>query len=71
MAIDTKYDIVEVGGIPPDEPIFVLRAQDAFAVATIKFYQTLRDSAGDNAGVLDLDHTISRFKAWEIKKIPD
>ena len=41
MAKDTKYNIVDVEGIPEDEPIFVLRAQDAFAVATLKFYQGL------------------------------
>ena len=71
MAVDTKYDIVDVEGIPAEEPIFVLRAQDTFAVATIKFYQGLRDSSGDGAGVVDLEHTIGRFKAWSKKKIPD
>ena len=71
MAKDTKYNDVDVEGIPEDEPIFVLRAQDVFAIATIKFYQELRESSGDLGGANDLDHTISMFKSWKPKKIPD
>ena len=71
MAKDTKYNIVDVEGIPEDEPIFVLRAQDVFAVAMLKFYQSLRDSSGDFGGANDLDHTIGEFRSWRPKKIPD
>ena len=71
MAKDRKYSDVDVEGIPEDEPIFVLRAQDVFAVATIKFYQGLRDSSGDLGGANDLYHTIAMFKSWKPKKIPD
>ena len=71
MAKDTKYNIVDVDGIPEYEPIFVLRAQDVFALATLKFYQGLRDSSGDVGGVLDLDDTIFAFRSWKPKKIPD
>ena len=71
MAEDTKYGTVDIEEIPEWEPIFVLRAQDIFAVATIKFYQGLRDSAGDLGGANDLDHTIEVFRSWETKKIPD
>ena len=71
MAKDRKYSDVDVEGIPEDEPIFVLRAQDVFAVATLKFYQGLRDSSGDLGGANDLDYTISMFRSWKPKKIPD
>ena len=71
MAKDTKYNIVDVDGIPEYEPIFVLRAQDIFAVAVIKFYQELRDSSGDFAGASDLVQTIREFRQWKPKKIPD
>ena len=71
MAKDSKYNIVDVKGIPDDEPIFVLRAQDVFAVAVLKFYQGLRDSSGDLGGASDLDHTIAAFRFWNPKKIPD
>ena len=71
MARDTKYKDVNVMGIPEDEPIFVLRAQDVFAVVVLKFYQGLRDSSGDAGGVNDLDYTISEFIHWHTKKIPD
>lgn len=71
MARDTKYDIVDVTGIPDDEPIFVLRAQDAFSVATLRYYKDLRDSAGDEEGAADIERSINRFKAWPTKKLPD
>lgn len=28
MAIDSKYGEIEITGIPADEPVFILRAQD-------------------------------------------
>ena len=71
MAKDRKYGIVDVKGIAEDEPIFVLRGQDAFAVATLKFYRGLRDSSGDFGAVNSLDFTISEFRSWQPKKIPD
>ena len=71
MAKDTKYNIVDVEGIPEDEPIFVLRAQDVFAVAVIRFYQDLRDSSGDYDGVQSLESAIVKFMSWRPKKIPD
>lgn len=38
MALDSKYGQVTVPGIPDDEPIFILRAQDATAISTIEDY---------------------------------
>lgn len=38
MAIDKKYGNISVPGIPDDEPIFILRAQDKAAPQTINQY---------------------------------
>ena len=71
MAYDNKYGKLEVKGIPEREPIFILRAQDAFAVHILKTYRGLRESAGDRGGVESLNVTIDVFLAWQTKKLPD
>lgn len=38
MGLDTKYGQVAPEKIPADEPVFVLRAQDPLAQATIRDY---------------------------------
>ncbi len=68
MAEDAKYGRVTVPGIPDNEPVFVLRAQDALAGAVLEQYRELRHSAG---GVPDSLHvTIRRFHAWPTKRLP-
>lgn len=51
MGFDTKYGTVtlEHGSVGGDEPVFVLRAQDKFAMGTISDY-TLRVHAALQAG---------------------
>lgn len=41
MAKDNKYGNVQIEGIPDDEPVFVLRAQDKFALPTLFRYKNL------------------------------
>lgn len=38
MAQDSKYGKIDIEGIPDDEPIFILRAQDKAAPQTINQY---------------------------------
>jgi len=71
MAYDTKYGDVKVEGIPKNEPIFILRAQDVFSVHMLKVYRGLRESSGDLKGVRALNVTIEEFKNWNFKKVPD
>ncbi len=68
MAKDAKYGDVQVLGIPDGEPIFILRARDAFAGVVLAQYRELRSSAGDVPDTLDL--TINRFRDWPLKKLP-
>jgi hypothetical protein len=46
MAIDAKYGRVEIPGIPDDEPVFILRAQDATAPDAVSLYRGLARAAG-------------------------
>ncbi len=68
MAKDAKYGQLEIPGIPADEPVFVLRAQDAFAGAMIRSYRELRHSAGAIPDSVNL--SIGRFDAWPVKRLP-
>lgn len=36
---DIYYQIKSILGIPPDEPIFIIRAQDRYSVKTIQSYR--------------------------------
>lgn len=48
MAQNTKYGRVttERGNIPPDEPVFILRAQDALAPLAVVAYLKLCEEEG-------------------------
>lgn len=72
MAVDKKYGIVNLEGrVPTDEPVFVLRAQDAFALYLLRTYADLRASSGDNDGFHDMQSVIADFEDWPVKKLPD
>ena len=71
MARENKYGDVHVKGIPEDEPIFIFRAQDAFAGIILRMYQTLLLSAGRRDMADNMKLAVNRFDAWETKKIPD
>ena len=71
MARDTKYGDVQVMGIGDEEPIFILRAQDVFAIHVLKVYRGLRESSGDIPGVQSVQASIDAFGNWVYKKVPD
>ncbi len=68
--VDSKYGPLHIKGVPQNEPVFVLRAQDAHAVYMLFEYQRL---AGSHNKEMEerLDLVIARFKAWQPKKLPD
>ncbi len=71
MAISGKYGKVSIPRIKDDEPVFILRAQDKLAEATIKMYQALAESHGSKL-VGSLDEEIDAFRKWKgPKKLPD
>lgn len=68
--VDSKYGPLSIKGVPSNEPVFVLRAQDAHAVYLLFEYQRL---VGSHNTVMEerMDLVIARFKAWRPKKLPD
>ncbi|HBH87670.1 MAG TPA: hypothetical protein DDY17_08750 [Syntrophaceae bacterium] len=71
MALSDKYGKVNIPKIGADEPVFILRAQDRLAEATIQIYKVLAASHG-SALTKDLDKQIQSFQQWSgKKKMPD
>jgi flavorubredoxin len=71
MAISTKYGKVDIPKIGSNEPVFILRAQDKLAEATIGMYRLLAASHGSKL-TDSLDTEIEAFRQWtESKKLPD
>ncbi|MFC3453985.1 hypothetical protein [Amycolatopsis speibonae] len=68
MAIDTKYGRVtlENGTIGEDEPVFVLRGQDALAPEVLAEYRRLCVVAGSPSKHLDgIDAATSAVVEWQ------
>ena len=71
MAISSKYGKVDIPKIGDNEPVFILRAQDKLAEASIQSYKSLAASQGSKV-VNTLDKEIAAFKNWKgNKKLPD
>ncbi|MFZ5908010.1 MAG: hypothetical protein ACOYVJ_11515 [Nitrospirota bacterium] len=71
MALSGKYGKVNIPKIGEDEPVFILRAQDKLAEATIRMYKALAESHGALI-TKDLEELIKTFQHWTgKKKIPD
>jgi len=71
MAVSTKYGKVDIPKIGADEPVFILRAQDKLAEATIGMYQLLTASHGSQLAD-SLGREIEAFRGWQgAKKLPD
>lgn len=61
-------NIITGNTIPDNEPIFILRAQDAFAVGIMRQYSMMTDDP------LTVTDEIVRFKDWQVShnvKVPD
>lgn len=60
------------GGIPVDEPVFLLRASDQFAALTVAYWATLvENGGGDPEIVYSARKQANRMRAWPIQKVPD
>jgi hypothetical protein len=61
------------GKIPKDEPVFLLRAQDRTAAATLMFWiianESLRD--GDKKAIALAKRHLKRMLVWPVKKTAD
>lgn len=71
MAISSKYGKIDIPGINPDEPVFVLRAQDRLAQGMIEIYKIVAEQHGASVAA-GLDREVGRFRDWAGKrKMPD
>ena len=71
MAISGKYGKVNIPRIGGEEPVFILRAQDKLAGATIEMYRVLANSHGVKLAD-SLQREIDAFNNWSgMKKLPD
>lgn len=71
MAVSGKYGKVSIPKIGDDEPVFILRAQDKLAGATIEMYRILAVSHASPVAEA-VQQEINRFREWSgPKKIPD
>lgn len=74
MAIDTKYGKVAVPGIPDNEPVFILRAQDLLALPTILHYSAMIDGLDrlEDRMSEGLRRVVLAFTQWPgTRKLPD
>jgi len=71
MAVSGKYGKIDIPKVGPDEPVFILRAQDKLAEPTVEMYRILADSHG--CQLTDtLQQEIDSFRQWKgTKKLPD
>lgn len=70
MAVSAKYGEVSIPRVGADEPVFILRAQDALAEAAIEVYRAL--AALHRLSVANsLQEEIDAFRRWPTKKMPD
>ena len=68
------YDRIQdpAGLIPEDEPVFLLRAQDLGASATVRVWADLAEGRGaDPEMVANARRQANAMDAWATKKVPD
>jgi hypothetical protein len=73
-----KYRVERTDGtpIPADEPVFVIRAQDAYALDAVAAYRRLVDGVVGADMILDLDRHAAAIMVWRQAhpdriKVPD
>ena len=71
--MESKYGEIKSSKVEFEdgEPLFLLRGQDIFAAATVRFYANLRRSAGDSSGWAHCMDVARDLQEWKKKKIPD
>lgn len=73
----SDYDPIQdpTGHIPPDEPVFLLRARDQFAPAVVETWAALVAAAGGDSDmclrVLAWSDVMRRWQADHGSKVPD
>lgn len=59
------------GKIPDDEPVFLLRGQDALACLAVEFYADLCAKHGEPEVAAKARELANKMREWPVKKFPD
>jgi len=71
MAVSGKYGKIDIPNVDPDEPIFILRAQDQLAEAVLEIYRILA-AFHQTPNADQMNEEVARFREWPgAKKMPD
>lgn len=71
MALSGKYGKLDIPHIDPEEPVFILRAQDILAKYAMHMYLALAESHNAEAAE-GVATEIEHFRSWEgARKLPD
>jgi hypothetical protein len=71
MAVSQKYGKLMIPHVGDNEPIFILRAQDALAESAIQMYRLLAEAHGCSLGQV-IQAEVEAFKRWQgNKRLPD
>jgi hypothetical protein len=68
------YDRIQdpAGLIPDDEPVFLVRASDAVAARTVRFWANEAESKGAAPNIVEAARRQAELMdAWPIHKVPD
>jgi hypothetical protein len=68
------YDRIQdpAGLIPEDEPVFLLRAQDECAAATVEIWAAYARGSGADPAIVELARNhAAKMRAWPKRKTPD
>lgn len=69
---DGSDDKLTVLGIHSNEPVFIIRGQDALSITTLEHYLTaLKAVSSSGADIKDMNGILDRFRDWKPKKLPD
>ena len=63
---------LESGDLPPDEPLFVLRAQDRFAADTVRAWvdQAVSAQIVPSAKLVEAERLAAMMDRWPVKQTP-
>jgi hypothetical protein len=77
MAIDAKYGLIDIPGVPDDMPCFILLAKDKHAVPTLARYRNFMATIEEGTDhqptpeyMEALDAEVARFAEWRTEN-PD
>lgn len=71
MAVSKKYGKIDIQGVPDNEPVFVIRAQDTLGIPVIIEYLRQRMNLGCYVDRAEFADIVKSFADYSPKKLPD